>query len=234
MTSPHGQDPQQAQRLETAKNENTQTRNEERKEISSYEKDAQSERAERGNRPEGTERGGRPEGAERGNRPEGTERGGRPEGAERGNRPESAERSGRPEGIERIGYSIGEKSSSGNLYVKWQDIYNILSEVNPKFSQITISEGRASVSVSGWGNQRGSDSYSFNQKSGEITKTTLYKDSDKAGKVRGWIYCLHVGNWGGWLTKIIYCLSCLIGTAAAITGYYLWIKRITRKKKNKI
>ena len=61
MTSPHGQAPQQAQRPETAKNENTQTRNEERKEISSSEKDAQSERAERGNRPEGAERSGRPE-----------------------------------------------------------------------------------------------------------------------------------------------------------------------------
>ena len=36
--------------------------------------------------------------------------------------------------------------------------------------------------------------YKFNPHSGEIDEVVLYKDAEKAGKIRGWIYSVHVGK----------------------------------------
>jgi uncharacterized iron-regulated membrane protein len=54
---------------------------------------------------------------------------------------------------------------------------------------------------------------------------------DKASKVRAGIYKTHVGSWGGMLTRILTFLAVLIGATLPLTGYYLWLKRILRKKK---
>ncbi|WP_368351027.1 PepSY domain-containing protein, partial [Phocaeicola dorei] len=66
--------------------------------------------------------------------------------------------------------------------------------------------------------------------SGEIDEVVLYKDAEKAGKIRGWIYSVHVGSWGGMLTRLLTFIAALIGATLPLTGYYLWIKRIWRKK----
>ena len=76
---------------------------------------------------------------------------------------------------------------------------------------------------------RGSDRYSFDPATGEITEVQLYKDLPKSGKIRGWIYSVHVGSWGGMTTRILTCLVSLLGTIFAITGYYFWIKKQFRK-----
>jgi uncharacterized iron-regulated membrane protein len=54
---------------------------------------------------------------------------------------------------------------------------------------------------------------------------------EKASKVRAGIYKTHVGSWGGMLTRILTFLAVLIGATLPLTGYYLWLKRILRKKK---
>ena len=92
-------------------------------------------------------------------------------------------------------------------------------------ARITLSEGSASVSLSGWGNQRASDKYLFDDATGEITSTELYADSDPSRKIRGWIFSVHVGNWAGLLTRILWFLAAMIGATLPLTGYYLWIKR---------
>jgi uncharacterized iron-regulated membrane protein len=56
-------------------------------------------------------------------------------------------------------------------------------------------------------------------------------EQDKASKVRAGIYKTHVGSWGGMLTRILTFLAVLIGATLPLTGYYLWLKRILRKKK---
>ena len=74
-----------------------------------------------------------------------------------------------------------------------------------------------------------------NPKNGEITETTLYKDLDKSGKIRGWIFSVRVGSWGGMLTRILSFIAALVGGTLPLTGYYLWIKkemgRSARKRK---
>lgn len=47
--------------------------------------------------------------------------------------------------------------------------------------------------------------------------------------MRGFIYSLHTGSWGGMVTKIIYFICALVGGFLPWTGYYLWFK----KHKNK-
>lgn len=118
-------------------------------------------------------------------------------------------------------------------FAYWQDVYDRLSRQNPDYKQITVSAGTASISFERFGNQRASDRYTFNTDNGEITETSLYQLQDKSGKIRGWIYSVHVGNWGGMLTRILSFLAALIGTTLPLTGYYLWIKKLVNKKKRK-
>lgn len=44
---------------------------------------------------------------------------------------------------------------------------------------------------------------------------------------------LHTGRWGGLTTKILTCLASLLGATLPISGYYLYLKRIISKNKNK-
>lgn len=124
-----------------------------------------------------------------------------------GNEVRKGERSGRPENNHSDMYSVT------SPFVYWQEIYDKLRRQNPEYKQISISSGTASVSFNRFGNQRASDRYSFNTDNGEFTETSLYQHQDKSGKIRGWIYSVHVGNWGGMFTRILTFIAALLGTA---------------------
>ena len=63
------------------------------------------------------------------------------------------------------------------------------------------------------------------------------------GWYREWVYgllgadarplvrALHLGTWGGMATRVLYFLAALIGATLPITGYYLWIRRLRRKRR---
>lgn len=140
------------------------------------------------------------------------------------------------DGTEQSERKKGGRREKGSLYANWQKVYEQLSLQNPEYKQISISAragsgATASVSFNRFGNQRASDRYSFNPRSGEITETSLYQHQDKSNKIRGWIYSVHVGNWGGMLTRILSFIAALIGTALPLTGYYLWIKKLVNKRR---
>ncbi|CDB82836.1 pepSY domain protein [Bacteroides clarus CAG:160] len=105
-------------------------------------------------------------------------------------------------------------------------MYEELKAHNAGYKQITVSNGSASVSFERFGNQRAADRYAFNPQDGEITEVTLYKDTDASGKMRGWIYSVHVGSWGGIFTRILTFIAALLGGTLPLTGYYLWLRRI--------
>ena len=125
--------------------------------------------------------------------------------------------------------SGGKRASSPYAY--WQQVYEQLAEKNPRYKQITLSDGAANVSFNAFGNQRASDRYKFNPDNGKINEVVLYEDADKAGKIRGWIYSVHVGSWGGMFTRLLAFVAALIGTTLPLTGYYLWIRRTWNGKK---
>ena len=133
-------------------------------------------------------------------------------------------REGKPEGRE------GRGAHRYSPYTNWQQVYEQLAEANPDYKQISVSDGSASVAVPRFGNQRGPDRYKFNPRNGEITETTLYKDLDNSGKIRGWIYSVHVGSWGGMLTRILTFVAALIGASLPLTGYYLWIRKKIKRR----
>lgn len=160
-----------------------------------------------------TAKGGKPDG-----KPEGRE--GR--GERSGNRGERSEGEG--------GRSEGRGTHRRSPYAHWEQVYEQLAQVNPGYKQISVSDGSASVAFNRFGNQRATDRYKFNPRNGEITETTLYKDLENSGKIRGWIYSVHVGSWGGMLTRILTFIAALIGASLPLTGYYLWIRKKIKRK----
>lgn len=116
-------------------------------------------------------------------------------------------------------------------FAHWQDVYDSLRRASPGAAEISVDNGTASVSFDATGNSRAADRYEFNVSTGRITSVSLYSDAGLQGKLRGWIYSVHVGCWGGWLTRVLWFLAALSGAVLPLTGYYLWIRRLLRGRK---
>lgn len=114
----------------------------------------------------------------------------------------------------------------------WQQVYDDLRSQNPASPQITVSKGNASVSLGDYGNVRAADRYTFNPQDGAVTLQSSYSDSNKTDKVRGWIVSVHMGSFGGIFTRILWMLSALLGASLPLTGYYIWIKHLRKKKSS--
>lgn len=115
---------------------------------------------------------------------------------------------------------------------RWQEVYETLKAQNPDAPQITISSEKATVTLGNTGNGRASDSYEFNRRSGELSLVTKYADANEADKLRGWIYSIHTGSLGGLFTRILWLLGALLGASLPLTGYYIWIKHLLKKKEH--
>lgn len=129
--------------------------------------------------------------------------------------------------------TTAEAAAPATPFACWQQVYDQLAAENPDRLKIEITDGTASVSNNRYGNIRGTDRYTFDPQSGQITGASLYKDTGNSGKIRGWIYSVHTGAWGGNLTRIIWFLAALLGATLPLTGYYLWIKRLYCKRHNR-
>lgn len=157
-----------------------------------------------------------------------TAKGGKREKSPEGRSGRHGNRGEKPEG--RGEHSESREGRKRSPYTNWQQVYEQLAEANPDYKLISVSDGSASVALPRFGNQRGTDRYKFNPRNGKITETTLYKDLDNSGKIRGWIYSVHVGSWGGMLTRILTFIAALVGASLPLTGYYLWIRRLMKRK----
>ena len=157
-----------------------------------------------------------------------TAKGGKREKSPEGRSGKHGNRGEKPEG--RGEHSESREGRKRSPYTNWQQVYEQLAEANPDYKLISVSDGSASVALPRFGNQRGTDRYKFNPRNGKITETTLYKDLDNSSKIRGWIYSVHVGSWGGMLTRILTFIAALVGASLPLTGYYLWIRRLMKRK----
>lgn len=115
----------------------------------------------------------------------------------------------------------------------WQQALDNVLAKNPDFETITISAGVITVAPAGFGNKRASDRYYFNENTGEITSVELYAEAEMRNKAAGWVRTIHVGSWGGVVSKVLYFLAALLGATLPLTGYYLWIKRLYAKRKSR-
>ena len=81
--------------------------------------------------------------------------------------------------------------------------------------------------------EKASDQYFFDQYTGKLLGTALYKDRNLGQRVRGIFYPIHVGSIGGTAGRIIAFLACIAGVTFPITGTILWINRLSKEKKKK-
>ncbi len=126
----------------------------------------------------------------------------------------------------------GKRTATMNTAV-WQQVYDRLRADNPDARSITVADGTATVSSAAFGNTRAADRYTFDVRTGRITSVTKYADAARQSKLRGWIYSVHVGSFGGLLTRLMWFAAALMGATLPLTGYYLWLRRLrngTRRK----
>lgn len=141
----------------------------------------------------------------------------------------SPQQNTRQDAGQRHGRNAGRTQSP---YAGWQNVYDSLVLSCPGYRQITISGGNASVVPEGRMSLRSGDRYEFNPRNGKITSAKPYKEQDKASRVRSAVYTVHVGSWGGMLTRILTFIAAMLGATLPVTGYYLWIKKLIKKKKS--
>lgn len=112
----------------------------------------------------------------------------------------------------------------------WQKVYDELKSRNPHAPQITVGADAASVTLGTTGNTRASDRYGVDGSSGGVRLSAGYSHSAGADRLRGWIYAVHTGSWGGLFTRILWFLGALLGASLPITGYYMWIVRLRKSR----
>ena len=117
-------------------------------------------------------------------------------------------------------------------FAGWDMALQQLQATNPDARQITISGQTATVTLNSTGNVRAADSYAFNPRSHRLELSKAYSEASGADCIRGWIYSVHTGGFGGVFTHIIWFISALLGATLPLTGYYIWILHLRKKKEN--
>jgi uncharacterized iron-regulated membrane protein len=81
--------------------------------------------------------------------------------------------------------------------------------------------------------EKATDQYFFDQYTGSLIGTALYRDRNLGQRVRSTFYPVHVGSIGGMAGRVIAFLACLAGVFFPVTGVILWINRLNKKKHKK-
>ena len=115
-------------------------------------------------------------------------------------------------------------------FAVWQRVYDAVKQ-RSNYVEVSISSDEVRARISDCGNRRASDYYEFDTATGAITSVELYKNTSNNSKLRGWVYSLHTGSWGGFWVRLIYFIAAMFGATLPLTGYYLWIRRTLRSKK---
>jgi len=117
-------------------------------------------------------------------------------------------------------------------YIYWEEAVSYVIEVSEAdYTEITVKDGEVEVPLAGLGNIRAADSFRFNKKTGQVTEYKAYREVKRDKKLRGWIYSIHTGAWGGLFTRICYVLAALFGASLPLTGYYIFYQRKWGKKR---
>ncbi len=128
------------------------------------------------------------------------------------------------------GHGEGHRHRRHSEFRHWQEVLDELKSRYPFAPQITVSPEAASVTLGTAGNPRAADEYAFNRRSGELAPAVMYTEAKPADKLRGWIYAVHTGAWGGLPTRLLWLIATLLGTTLPLTGYYIWIRHLLKKR----
>ena len=125
-----------------------------------------------------------------------------------------------------------EKAKLPASYIYWEEVVSYVIEVSEAdYTEITVKDGEVEVPLAGLGNIRAADSFRFDKKTGQMTEYKAYREVKRDKKLRGWIYSIHTGAWGGLFTRICYVLAALFGASLPLTGYYIFYQRKWGRKR---
>ena len=125
-----------------------------------------------------------------------------------------------------------EQAKLPTSHIYWEEVVSYVREVSEAdYPEITVKDGEIEVPLAGLGNSRAADSYRFDKKTGQVTEYKAYREAKRDKKLRGWIYSVHTGAWGGLFTRICYVLAALFGASLPLTGYYIFYQRKWGKKR---
>lgn len=112
-------------------------------------------------------------------------------------------------------------------YTLWNNAMADLTSAYPSYQEITLTASEAQIVTQ----NNATDKATFNPQDGHIAKIMRADESSDSPSLKGLFYSLHTGTWGGIWSKILYFLAALIGFTLPLTGYYLWWKKRSARKK---
>ena len=119
------------------------------------------------------------------------------------------------------------KANTTSDYTLWDRAWQELHGHYSSYQTITLKANTAEV-AHGWLGKK-TDRWLIETQPTSETSLTPNRKPERSKQVRSGFYAFHTGSWGGWITKILYFLSALIGGMLSLSGYYLWWTRIRKK-----
>lgn len=114
-------------------------------------------------------------------------------------------------------------------YAIWDKVVAKLSVQYPVYKTISLTQTEAQIARKA--TIRRTDRITFDPSDGTFSDIRRYEDTPRQQRLRSWFYAFHTGSWGGLWTKALYFLAAFIGATLPLTGYYLWWKRTSQKKR---
>ena len=84
---------------------------------------------------------------------------------------------------------------------------------------------------SDWARKR--NTFFYNSENGQLIRSKLYKDFNRADTIEASIYDIHTGQFFGLFGKIIATIASLISASLPITGFIIWLKKGKKKRSPK-
>lgn len=135
-----------------------------------------------------------------------------------------------------VGVETSQKNNSGRgtkdkHTAKWQNAFDKAIEVNPNYDYVKIDKsGTVTVLDQNANHPRATDTYKYSPKNDSFTNKIKYGTVKNSGYMMGWAYVIHVGSWGGVLTKWLTLIAAIIGASLPITGYVMFFRKLNKKK----
>ncbi len=131
----------------------------------------------------------------------------------------------------KLGKLRNEKEEFKFDYSVWDKALTQLTAHYPVYKTILLTQTKAQVVRQS--NIRRTDRIAFDPHSARLGDIMRYEDTPRHQRLQAWFYAFHTGSWGGIWTKLLYFLAALIGATLPLTGYYLWWKRYSDRKRTK-
>lgn len=110
-----------------------------------------------------------------------------------------------------------------NTHLPYPGTVSIQLERNPEMAYIVRKTPNSGL--------QSTDILFMNPYDKEIVQERLFKDRSLGSQINSLIRHLHTGEFFGLISKIIYFITCLIATTLPITGTWMWLNKLQKKKK---